>query len=266
MSMEEKKMKATNKGNNKVFLILAVVLGAAVAVMLIATVLLFVMPGASAKGGPGKSAEKISAEEMKMEPEDSDGALTEIKTEIVVTANGAAGAGDDAEAAQTENGGDGAAEAAGNTDHTMLDFTASASSTLEASDYDYDASNLMDGDASTCWADGDSGDGTGESITFTSDAAQTVTGLAILPGYCKSGDLYGKNGVPKTLTIEYAGETMEYTFDDSVLVYNSSDPLAGTMYIDFGSPAEISECKVTISAVRDGNKYDDCCISEMYLY
>lgn len=152
------------------------------------------------------------------------------------------------------------------TDPVMVRFDVSASSTLEAAGYNYDVSNLTDLDASTCWADGESGNGTGETITFSSGQAQTVRGLAVLPGYCKSEDLYTKNAAPSAVRIEYDGQTTEYTIDDADLTYNSSDPMAGTVYIDFGQEIQISECKVTITGVRDGSKYDDCCISEMYLY
>lgn len=152
------------------------------------------------------------------------------------------------------------------TDPVMVRFDVSASSTLEAAGYNYDVSNLTDLDASTCWADGESGNGTGETITFSSGQAQIVRGLAVLPGYCKSEDLYTKNAASSAVRIEYDGQTTEYTIDDADLTYNSSDPMAGTVYIDFGQEIQISECKVTITGVRDGSKYDDCCISEMYLY
>lgn len=152
------------------------------------------------------------------------------------------------------------------TDPVMVRFDVSASSTLEAAGYNYDVSNLTDLDASTCWADGESGNGTGETITFSSGQAQIVRGLAVLPGYCKSEDLYTKNAAPSAVRIEYDGQTTEYTIDDADLTYNSNDPMAGTVYIDFGQEIQISECKVTITGVRDGSKYDDCCISEMYLY
>ncbi len=148
----------------------------------------------------------------------------------------------------------------------MADFNVSASSTLKESGYDYNAKNLMDVDASTCWADGVSGDGTNENFLFTSSEEQTVSGLAVLPGFCVSSDLYYKNAAPETIRIEFADEVKEYSFASQELSYNEADPLGGMVYIDFGQEVKLDECKVTILGVRDGNKYDDCCITEMFLY
>lgn len=148
----------------------------------------------------------------------------------------------------------------------MADFNVSASSTLKESGYDYNAKNLMDVDASTCWADGVSGDGTNENFLFTSSEEQTVSGLAVLPGFCVSSDLYYKNAAPETIRIEFADEVKEYSFSSQELSYNEADPLGGMVYIDFGQEVKLDECKVTILGVRDGNKYDDCCITEMFLY
>lgn len=148
----------------------------------------------------------------------------------------------------------------------MADFTVSASSVLKESGYNYEAENLKDLDASTCWADGVAGNGTNESILFTSSQKQTVRGLAILPGFCASADLYAKNGAPIAFHIEYGEESMDFSYVDRELPFHSENPFDGMIYIDFGETVEISECKVTITDVRDGNKYDDCCITEMFLY
>ncbi len=148
----------------------------------------------------------------------------------------------------------------------MADFTVSASSVLKESGYNYETENLTDLDASTCWADGVAGNGTNESILFTSSQKQAVRGLAVLPGFCASADLYAKNGAPIAFHIEYGEESMDFSYVDRELPFHSENPFDGMIYIDFGETVEISECKVTITDVRDGNKYDDCCITEMFLY
>lgn len=147
----------------------------------------------------------------------------------------------------------------------ILDFDVSASSVLKQSGYNYDPGNLMDFDRSTCWSEGTAGNGVGESITFTSTKeSQLVRGIAILPGYSKNSDLFIKNGAPRTLLLEYSGpdtqgDMQKLTVGD--YIYNS-----GTLYFDFDQAVSINECKITILEVRDGSKYDDCCISEMFLY
>lgn len=147
----------------------------------------------------------------------------------------------------------------------ILDFDVSASSVLTQSGYNYNPKNLMDFNQSTCWSEGAAGNGVGESITFTTtQESQLVRGIAIVPGYSKSLDLFTKNGAPRTLLLEYSGpdtqrEIQKLTIGD--YIYDS-----GILYFDFEQAVNINECKITILEVRDGSKYDDCCISEMFLY
>ena len=147
----------------------------------------------------------------------------------------------------------------------ILPFDVLASSVLQETGYNYDPSNLLDFDSSTCWCEGVEGNGVGESITFTSNGeSQSVRGIAIVPGFNKSLDLYEKNAAPQTILLEYSALGMA---DDMLKIsidnYSYGD---GTLYFDFDELVDISECKVTILEVRDGSKYDDCCISEMFLY
>lgn len=95
---------------------------------------------------------------------------------------------------------------------------------------------------------------------------QTVRGLAFLPGIYTSEELYWKNGAPEALHIEYGDEAMDYSYTDKGSAFITGNAFDGMIYIDFGKEVKISECKVTITGVRDGNKYDDCCITEMFLY
>lgn len=147
----------------------------------------------------------------------------------------------------------------------ILDFDVSASSVLKQSGYNYDPENLIDFDRSTCWSEGAAGNGVGESVTFTStQESQLVRGIAIVPGYSKSLDLFTKNGAPRTLLLEYSGPDIQGDMQKLTIgdyIYDS-----GTLYLDFEQAVNINECKITILEVRDGSKYDDCCISEMFLY
>ena len=147
---------------------------------------------------------------------------------------------------------------------TKQDFNLSASSTLQQAGYDYSVGSLLDGNTQTCWADGVSGIGEGESITFSSDETKTVSGLAILPGYCKSEDLFHKNGMPLDIEITSQGKTWKWSFYG--FEPNFSSPMDSMVFIDFGGDIDMNECTVTLSVCKSGNKYDDICITEMFLY
>lgn len=147
---------------------------------------------------------------------------------------------------------------------TKQDFNLSASSTLQQAGYDYSVGSLLDGNTQTCWADGVSGIGEGESITFSSDETKTVSGLAILPGYCKSEDLFYKNGMPLDIEITSQGKTWKWSFYG--FEPNFSSPMDSMVFIDFGGDIDMNECTVTLSVCKSGNKYDDICITEMFLY
>ena len=147
---------------------------------------------------------------------------------------------------------------------TKQDFNLSASSTLQQAGYDYSVGSLLDGNTQTCWADGVSGTGEGECITFSSDETKTVSGLAILPGYCKSEDLFHKNGMPLDIEITSQGKTWKWSFYG--FEPNFSSPMDSMIFIDFGGDIDMNECTVTLSVCKSGNKYDDICITEMFLY
>lgn len=147
---------------------------------------------------------------------------------------------------------------------TKQDFNLSASSTLQQAGYDYSVASLTDGNTQTCWAEGVSGIGEGESITFSSDETKTVSGLAILPGYCKSEDLFHKNGMPLDIEITSQGKTWKWSFYG--FEPNFSSPMDSMVFIDFGGDIDMNECTVTLSVCKSGNKYDDICITEMFLY
>ena len=145
------------------------------------------------------------------------------------------------------------------------DFRPEASSVLQGTGYDYSENNLADGDASTCWAEGAEGSGMGESITFTSSGPQEVDGLAILPGYLKSKDLYEKNGKPVEIQITCGTKTWtENVLEDFSPDYGN--PMNSVIYIDFGETVTTDTCTVTVLQAQPGTKYADLCISELYLY
>lgn len=134
----------------------------------------------------------------------------------------------------------------------------SASSVLPASEYGtYVAGNLSDGDWSTAWVEGSSGSGAGQSVTMSraSGGKASVSCLELVAGYGKSTDIYYKNARPKQVSlIADSGEVVaQVTLADSYRVVQSiSFPAVST-----------SSITLRIDSVYEGNKYDDCAISEM---
>ena len=128
----------------------------------------------------------------------------------------------------------------------------SASSVLPASEYGtYVASNLSDGDWSTACS------GAGQSVTVSraSGGKATVSCLELVAGYGKSTDIYYKNARPKQVSlITDSGEVVaQVTLADSYRVVQS---------ISFPA-VSASSITLRIDSVYEGNKYDDCAISEM---
>ena len=67
--------------------------------------------------------------------------------------------------------------------------TAMASSTLAPYDGNtYAASNLLDGDLTTCWAEGSPGYGLGEWVMFSFSQPVVLTQMKVVPGYMKRHD------------------------------------------------------------------------------
>lgn len=144
------------------------------------------------------------------------------------------------------------------------DFDLSSSSVLQEGNYDYSVASLVDMDTQTCWAEGVPGIGEGECIIFSSDIAKTVSGLAILPGYFKSSDLFYKNGIPLEIKITSGEWSWTWSLED--FQPNFSSPMDSMIFIDFKEDLDMRECMVTLTRCKAGNKYDDVCITEMFLY
>ncbi len=145
-------------------------------------------------------------------------------------------------------------------------FNAKASSQLKSKNYFYGVSNLWDLDERTCWVEGVSGYGKGETITYTSKKKQLVSGIAILPGHLKSEDLFYKNSRPIDLDIEIGSK--KYYVDCSSFypyfpIYNIDEYM---LYYDFEKPIATKKCVVKIGDIYYGSKYKDTCISEMFFY
>ena len=130
----------------------------------------------------------------------------------------------------------------------------SSSSALKEGDKVYSASNIVDKNNHTCWADGVSGLGIGESITINFDQKYNISGFRIFNGYQKSEDLFYKNSRPTAFrVIGSDGSNVVYNLEDSIYEQD----------IYFDKMINVNSIKLVIEKVQRGNKYEDTCISEI---
>ncbi len=123
---------------------------------------------------------------------------------------------------------------------------------------------IADLNAATAWNEGVEGLGEGETITWRYKEEKWIYGMAILPGYQKNEDIYYKNGAPIELLLEVGGKIMRCELD--TYKPDFSNPTASMRYVDFPEPILADEVTVTIETVREGTKYEDTCISELFFY
>ena len=76
--------------------------------------------------------------------------------------------------------------------------------------------------------------------------------------------LFYKNGMPSEIKIICGDKSWTWNFYD--FQPNFSSPMDSMVFIDFGEDVDMNECTVTLSDCKSGNKYDDICITEMFLY
>lgn len=135
-------------------------------------------------------------------------------------------------------------------------FTISASSTL-TSGMVYSAENVLDGDPSTCWAEGVDGVGIGEKLFISNSSAFSINKITINNGYCKSEKLFNENARPKKLKLTFDnGKSVTISLRDG---YENR--------LQEAEFTEVTTRNVTIEImdVYNGSKYDDTCISEIKL-
>lgn len=143
-----------------------------------------------------------------------------------------------------------------------LEASVEASSTLAGGDYD--VGNLADEDLTTAWHEGAEGTGEGESITFRFEKEERIYGLAFIPGYLKSSELYVKNGHPVELRVDAGGMSMEIIIDAYEPDFESIS--ASMLYAEFPEPIDAEELTVTIVSAVQGEKYEDTGFTEMFPY
>ena len=155
----------------------------------------------------------------------------------------------------------------------------SASTTLDG----YPAENMLDHDLTTTWAEGDGGYGRLSTITLRAAGPARVHGIRFGSGFLKSVSLLEENARPMSYTIILDGKITiagGAGWPDEITPLHLEDPYSvdsiinGTDYqgytytdsVSFGQEFTASEITVRIEEIIPGTRYDDTCISEIYVY
>ena len=126
-----------------------------------------------------------------------------------------------------------------------------ASSTLIEPGYDHSAWLVQDYDTSTAWTEGAPGNGLGESLYMETDRYAVITGGVICTGYCRSEDLFYKNGAPTRIYIHTGNQEayLDVTQDANTYQYGY-----GGFHFRFDEPL-VSDGSVTMTIVPRNPKH-----------
>lgn len=133
---------------------------------------------------------------------------------------------------------------------------AMASSTLEQEEYDNSVQMVLDGNETTSWQEGVSGDGLGEFLWFSLGSKKKVRYLTFKLGNWRDQERYQKNNRPKQLTIWLGDESYTISFPDEKKEF----------CVVLSQDCEISSVQIYIDSVYKGTEWDDTCISEVGIY
>lgn len=133
-------------------------------------------------------------------------------------------------------------------------------SELSQEGYDFNPYNLVDGDYTTVWAEGVSGFGEYEVITFYNHKylPNSIQEIHVVNGYNSEGnEMYYKNTRVKDIKIE---------FQDGTTLYETLNDTNDVQVIRLNEMVSTGEVKITILSVYPGTKYEDTCLSEITFY
>ena len=118
----------------------------------------------------------------------------------------------------------------------------------------YNAVKAIDGNTTTPWSEGASGQGIGETLTMNLTQTYNIVGLTIHGGFQYSPDYYTANSRPRVIKLTFSnGVTEELELAD---YYG-----AQTLYLSH--PVSASSVTIEIVSVYPGDQFEDTCISEL---
>lgn len=158
--------------------------------------------------------------------------------------------------------------------------------TDEVNIYNYEPKNLFDNDLNTAWCEGAKGHGEGQWVEFNFAGNVSVAAIGIINGYTKREALYYANNRIKKIKLDVEYQPEEYqkhsgksktdiekettVIDLKELQFNELNKNVQAPFISWladydDSYRRVNKIRLTIMEVSPGTKYDDTCISEVYL-
>lgn len=118
----------------------------------------------------------------------------------------------------------------------------------------YGARNLLDGENSTAWVEGSSGQGVGDFLVVEFDTPQVVRGIRLRNGYAKNVDIFVKNSRIRDVEIDFStGDNLQTTLADTM----------DEQQVSLNRPVKAKWLRITIRSVYPGAKYTDAAINEV---
>lgn len=120
----------------------------------------------------------------------------------------------------------------------------------------YDAINLLDGDETTTWQEGEKGDGIGATLTFRFPEKSKLCGISVVNGNGTNEEKYQSNNRVKEIMVIVGNQKVSYTLEDHM----------GIQYIAIQEEIPCEEISIQINSVYQGTKYDDTSLSELNFF
>ena len=139
-----------------------------------------------------------------------------------------------------------------------------ASSELTDSTKTYKVGFVLDGNTETCWSEGVSGAGEGESIYIEFTSPVYISEVAFLNGYLKNEKVYNANGKIKRAELKFDGDSYEVDFND--WQYQEIENFLYSDRFTMDTPIRTQSLTIIILEAQNGTKYEDTCLTELAIW
>ena len=122
----------------------------------------------------------------------------------------------------------------------------------------YGPNNVVDNDFTTAWNEGVDGGGIGEWVSINANEPQRVSGVRIVNGYPKTGDIFKGNHRCRNVTISLSdGYEQHVTLKDAYREYQT---------FNFDRAHDTTFVRVRIDSIYQGARWDDTPICELQAF